>query len=238
MVLVAVLALASAAVVVSPRIGAHHESEETRGTTGNSSGLPPAATTLPAAIPTTALPTFATVFNDASSGVIRIEGTSCDGDAIGTGFLIAPDLVATVAHVVDDAETIGLRGTTETHVGEVIGIDGDRDLALIKASAPFGGHIFTLADTMPQVGTPIGAIGYPKGLPISFTQGSVSGVDRSIPIEGITRRGMLQTDAALNPGNSGGPLITVTGDVVGLVDAGQSDANGISYAVASTHSPS
>jgi hypothetical protein len=172
------------------------------------------------------------LFAQDRSGVVRIEGTSCAGGDIGTGFLIAPDLVATVAHVVAQADTIALRTDSATHVGHVIGIDETRDVALVRSSVPFTGHVFTLSTAAPQVGIAVGAIGFPEGLPITFTQGSISGLDRSVDIQSLTRTGLVQTDAALNPGNSGGPLLTVPGDVVGLVDA-KTDANGISFAVSS-----
>jgi Trypsin-like peptidase domain len=82
------------------------------------------------------------------------------------------------------------------------------------------------------LGEPVVALGFPLGLPLTSTQGTVSGVGRTIPIEGVNRRDMVQTDAAVNPGNSGGPLIDVdSGDVVGLVDLGSSQINGIAFAV-------
>jgi hypothetical protein len=180
------------------------------------------------------VPSFASLFDADSSGVIRIDGTTCSGGSIGTGFLIGPDLVATVAHVVDGAGSIVLRGPSSTRTGVVIGIDTARDLALVRASSAFNGHVFTLSPDPPGVGTPVGAIGFPEGLPVTFTAGSVSGLDRTIQIDSVDRTGLLQTDAAVNPGNSGGPLLTVDGDVVGLVDAGAADLHGISFAVSAS----
>ena len=76
------------------------------------------------------------------------------------------------------------------------------------------------------------ALGFPLGLRLTSTQGAVSGVGRTVPIDGVRRRDMVQTDAAVNPGNSGGPLIDVdSGDVLGLVDLGSQEANGIAFAV-------
>jgi len=78
----------------------------------------------------------------------------------------------------------------------------------------------------------VAALGFPLGLPLTVTRGSVSGLDRSIPIVGLVRRRLVQTDAAVNPGNSGGPLLSSdTGVVVGLVDLGTSQANGLAFAV-------
>jgi S1-C subfamily serine protease len=82
------------------------------------------------------------------------------------------------------------------------------------------------------LGEDVGAIGFPLGLPLTVTKGSVSGFDRIIPIDGVKRRHLVQTDAAVNPGNSGGPLLSQeTGQVVGLVDLGSNVANGIAFAV-------
>jgi S1-C subfamily serine protease len=69
---------------------------------------------------------------------------------------------------------------------------------------------------------------------LTVTKGSVSGLGRTIPIANVKRRQLVQTDAAVNPGNSGGPLLaTDTGKVIGLVDLGSEQANGISFAVSS-----
>jgi hypothetical protein len=167
------------------------------------------------------------------SGVIRIETTACGEEAIGTGFLLSPTLVATVEHVVDGAVRITLSRNGKTlGYGTVIGEDPTRDLALVRTSKPITGYRFTFADRAPQLGEDVLALGFPLGLPLTVTKGSVSGLGRTIPIDNVRRRQLVQTDAAVNPGNSGGPLLaTDTGDVVGLVDLGTTQANGISFAV-------
>jgi serine protease Do len=102
----------------------------------------------------------------------------------------------------------------------------------VRVSAPISGYVFRLVSRSPRLGEAVAAFGFPLGLPLTVTRGSVSGLDRSIPIEGFVRRRLVQTDAAVNPGNSGGPLIsTKTGDVLGLVDLGTSEANGLAFAV-------
>ena len=104
-------------------------------------------------------------------------------------------------------------------------------MALIQATTPFSGHVFSLAANQPPVGTAVGVIGYPEGGPVSFSHGTVSGLGRTVNIEGQRRTGLVQTDVPLNPGNSGGPLLLVDGAVVGLADAVNSSAQGIGYAV-------
>jgi serine protease Do len=186
-----------------------------------------APTTQPAA-------TFASLYQSDVSGVIRIDATTCAGSGVGSGVLITPTLVATAAHVVDGAVTVGLSNGGHTSLGHVIGISDANDVALVEVTAPFTGHTFSLASTIPPVGTTVGVIGYPEGGPVSFSQGSISGLDRTIDIQGQPRSGLIQTDAALNPGNSGGPLLLLNGSVVGLADAINTSAAGLGYAIPST----
>src|SRR5689334_14203953 len=105
-------------------------------------------------------------------------------------------------------------------------------MALIKTDHPIRGHVFSLASSSPTVGDEVAAIGFPVDEPMTLTRGSVSGLHRSIEIDGTTRTGMTQTDTAINPGNSGGPMIELDGKVYGIADAKRIDAEGIAYAVA------
>ena len=163
---------------------------------------------------------------------MRIEVTSCTGSDIGTGFLLSHRLVATVEHVIDNSRKITIKqnGQVVAH-GTVIGADSARDVALVHTDTAIPGHLFQLTGKAPRLGDDVAALGFPLGLPLTVTRGSVSGTDRTIPIEGIRRRSLVQTDAAVNPGNSGGPLITDNGTVVGLVDLGTAKANGLAFAV-------
>jgi serine protease Do len=167
------------------------------------------------------------------SGIIRIETTTCQGEAIGSGFLIGPRLVATVEHVVDGATFITLkRSGSIVATGTVIGEDTYRDVALIRTDRPIHGFRLTLAPRAPRLGEDVAALGFPFGLPLTVTRGTTSGLDRTIPINGINRTRLVQTDASANPGNSGGPLLSVqTGEVVGLVDLLATQAHGIAFAV-------
>lgn len=176
---------------------------------------------------------FADLYETQRNGVIRVDVLSCDEGGIGSGFLIADDMVATAGHVVDEAVTIGLTVDIATTTGTVVGIDGIRDLALVRANRPFtGSHIFQFATRGPRVGQPVAALGYPLGNPLTFTQGTVSAVDRTLEtVEGREMQGLIQTDAALNPGNSGGPLIDVEGHVLGVIVLKDPDAEGIAYAL-------
>ncbi len=169
------------------------------------------------------------------SGVIRIETTTCEGRAVGTGMLVGPALVATVEHVVDGARTIVLKsGRKKLGTATIIGRDRSRDLALLKVSKAVPGYRFRLARRSADIGESVAVLGYPLGLPLTLTRGTVSGLNRTIRIDGVPRRGLVQTDAAVNRGNSGGPLISIeTGEVIGLVDLLAAEANGIAFAVSS-----
>jgi hypothetical protein len=169
------------------------------------------------------------------SGVIRIEVDTCDGSGIGSGILISPHLVATVEHVIDGAQAITLKraGKIVAH-GTVIGSDPARDVALVRTDRPVRGYRFAFARRAPRLGENVAAIGFPLGLPLTVTRGSVSGLNRTIPIDGLKRNRLVQTDAAVNPGNSGGPLMTDAGQVVGLVDLGTDQANGLAFAVSAS----
>jgi S1-C subfamily serine protease len=155
------------------------------------------------------------------SSIVRIETVTCDGDGVGTGFVIGPRLIAIVEHVIDGASKITLKqGGRRVGTGVVIGADRDRDVALVRSSRPLRGEPLAIATARPRLGDSVAAIGFPLGLPLSVTRGSISGDARTIPIEGVKRRGLLQTDAAVSPGNSGGPLLSMdSGEVVGLIDA-------------------
>lgn len=191
--------------------------------------------TVTAAPTATAAPAvdFAAIYKKQQSGVIRIETISCTNAGVGTGFLLSPTLVATVDHVVAQAAVVSLISGTQHTTGTVIGSDPSRDLALVRADEPLTGYNFHFATVPPSVGDRVAAIGFPIGNPVTMTQGAISGLNREVPVDGVPRTGLVETDTALNPGNSGGPLMAADGSVVGLVDAGTSGANGIGYAVAS-----
>jgi len=154
----------------------------------------------------------------------------------GSGFVISPDgLVVTNNHVVEDARLVrvtlpdGLSGE-----GRVLGRDPDTDIALVRA------------DLSPPVYAPLGdsktlrrgqiaiAIGNPLGFEWTVTAGVISALGRSMrAASGRLIDDVIQTDAALNPGNSGGPLVSSAGEVVGVNTAVIRGAQGIAFAVAS-----
>jgi serine protease Do len=134
----------------------------------------------------------------------------------GSGFIITGDgLVLTNAHVVREAKqvTVKLKDRRE-YAAKVLGSDAATDIAVLKIDAK-GLPTVALGDARGlQVGDPVLAIGSPFGFEQSATQGIVSAKGRSLPGESVVP--FIQTDAAVNPGNSGGPLFDGSGRVVGI----------------------
>src|SRR5947199_1207988 len=156
---------------------------------------------------------------------------------LGSGIVISPDgLVLTNSHVVGSSKEIRLRDV-EGHVGDarVLGVDPDTDLALLRANGVRHLPYAALGNSKNlRRGQLVVAIGNPLGFESTVTAGVVSALGRSIrSVNGRTIEDVIQTDAALNPGNSGGPLVSPSAEVIGINTAIINGAQGICFAVAS-----
>ncbi|MHB8271905.1 S1C family serine protease [Bradyrhizobium sp.] len=174
--------------------------------------------------------------------VVRVEtiatrSSSRERGGRGSGIVISPDgLVLTNSHVVGSSKQIRIRdsegGVTDARV---LGVDPDTDLALLRADVSRNLQFAALGNSKNlRRGQLVVAIGNPLGFESTVTAGVVSALGRSIrSVNGRTIEDVIQTDAALNPGNSGGPLVSSSAEVIGINTAIINGAQGICFAVAS-----
>lgn len=160
--------------------------------------------------------------------------------SMGSGFIISQDgYVVSNYHVVEEADTIEvLTADGSSYEAELVGYDETNDISLLKVTAEDLPYVTLGSSNKLKVGDQVAAIGNPLGeLNSSMTVGYVSGKDRIITTDGPTIN-MIQTDAAINSGNSGGPLFNMKGEVVGITTAKFSGTSrsgvsieGISFAI-------
>jgi putative serine protease PepD len=176
-----------------------------------------------------------------SGGGSPFGGPSQSSTATGTGFVVdGKGHIVTAAHVVQGASSISVKfqdGTTRT--AKLLGTDEATDVAVLSVD-PSGLTLHPLSlgsSAALGIGDQVAAIGDPFTYERSLSTGIVSGLDRTISApNGFTVAHAIQTDAALNPGNSGGPVLDASGQVVGIVDQiatnGSSDtSSGVGFAV-------
>ena len=170
---------------------------------------------------------FSGIIEDIIKGVVTIRTDIGQG----TGFIISSEgYVVTNAHVIERAKAAGIiTYEGELHQVELIGKNEYMDIALLKISGDY--DMLELADSDDvQIGEKVIAIGNPLGLQFSVSEGIVSGVHRP----GLNEMEVyIQTDAALNPGNSGGPLINKEGEAIGINNFKIGGTEGMGFALES-----
>ena len=190
------------------------------------------------------------IYRRAYRGVVQITvtqsspgpfGAAATQTAQGSGFVYdTSGHIVTNDHVVDDAVSISVKfWNGQTYKATLVGSDASSDLAVIKVVAPSSVlHPLTIGDSSTlQVGDNVVAIGSPFGLNESVTSGIVSALHRQITApNNATISEAIQTDAALNHGNSGGPLLDDEGRVVGVnaqIESSSGGADGVGFAIPS-----
>ena len=135
---------------------------------------------------------------------------------LGSGFIISPDgLILTNAHVVDGAQEVVVKLTDRREFkAKVLGIDKQSDIAVIRIDAKNLPTVQIGDPSRVKVGQPVLAIGSPYGFDNTATAGIISAKSRSLPDDNYVP--FIQTDVAVNPGNSGGPLFDLNGQVIGI----------------------
>ncbi len=162
-------------------------------------------------------------------------------NSAGSGFFVSDDgHVITNLHVVDGASEIEiLHANGETYDADILARDAGNDLALLEVEIDREDVVvptFASMDDL-RVGEPVGALGAPYGLPNTLTVGIISALDRTRPSTSSTYeplRNLIQTDTALNPGNSGGMLVDAQGRVIGVptqIESPDRASSGIGFAV-------
>ncbi|HEX6491125.1 MAG TPA: trypsin-like peptidase domain-containing protein [Gaiellaceae bacterium] len=240
-----IAAAATVALVAGVGVGAGSYAAFGGGTTKTQTVVreQPAPAPTPAAARTTE--SVGSVYKAARDGVVEITVSSNGASgsspfpfggrgsqqAQGSGFVSdTAGHVITNYHVVQGASSISVAfADGSKYPATVVGSDQSTDLAVLKVDAPAGKlHPLSLGDSAAlQVGDGVVAIGSPFGLPETVTSGIVSALNRDInATNGFTISGAIQTDAAINHGNSGGPLLDMSGHVVGITTQIESESGG------------
>lgn len=182
--------------------------------------------------------TISEVASMVESAVVGISGISDDGESVGSGVCVANGgYILTNSHVINGCDKIVLHLSDKTSTtAKIIYEDTVLDFAILKSnkSIPY----LSLADSDEVViGQDVLAVGTPLSLTLThtFTKGIVSAVNRTLKVSGTGGEGymqnLIQHDASLNPGNSGGPLINSNGQVIGINTLKISSGEGIGFAI-------
>ncbi|MBV8982142.1 MAG: trypsin-like peptidase domain-containing protein [Acidimicrobiia bacterium] len=182
------------------------------------------------------------IFNQVRPALVVIESDGIGhtkDSALGSGVIInTHGQILTALHVVQDAGSIKLTFADGSQSPATVqSTDTDHDIAVLNANQPPGVIVPAVLGGGARVGDQTFALGHPLGLVDSLTAGIISGLDRSFPLpNGRTIDGLIQFDAPVSPGNSGGPLLNTKGQVIGIVTglanpSGNEDNVGIGFAV-------
>ncbi len=189
-------------------------------------------------------PASVTVYNAITPPLVVIRtdrqvGTAGDRSGLGSGVIVNADgEILTSLHVVQNAGSIRVSFFDGTESPATISsTDPDHDIAVLTPARLPQVVVPAVLGGGARIGDETFAVGHPLGLVASLSAGVISGLNRSFPLaNGKTLTGMIQFDAAVNPGNSGGPLLNAAGQVIGIVTglanpAGDDEFIGIGFAV-------
>jgi S1-C subfamily serine protease len=174
----------------------------------------------------TAPATSAVVYQQILPSLVQIEArgpaTEAGRAGLGTGVIVnASGAILTALHVVEGATSVRLSFVDGTRTrGDVVSVDSENDIAVLLPRRPPEPIVPAVLGGAGQIGDEAFAVGHPLGFVGSLTSGVISGLERTVEAgDGKTLRGLIQFDAAVNPGNSGGPLLNRGGQVIGIVTA-------------------
>lgn len=230
------VATIAASLVLAAGVGGAVGAGVALGTQDDSSAETTAPTAEPVARTSSSI---AAVYERVKDGVVEVSTSGATGGATGSGFVIDEEgHIVTNQHVVDSAGSVSVRFADGSEVSaQIVGTDASTDIAVLDVDRPPARltPLSFAADGSLQVGNQVIAIGSPFDLEGTLTTGVISALGREIESpNGFTIENAVQTDAALNRGNSGGPVLDTQGRVVGVAaqirsESGGSD--GIGYAI-------
>ena len=176
---------------------------------------------------------FGRIYDESASSVVELIVNDCVGVGTGTAFAISPTDLLTANHVVRGQQSVTVELADGRQLpASVIGTDQWRDLALVRVSEDVFDPL-TLAEQSPLPGHPAAAVGFPKGRSKSITTGSITAVGSRF--DGVDLdHSVVQFDAAVATGNSGGPILDRNGEVLAVVIAGDPDIEQLAYATDTT----
>ena len=152
------------------------------------------------------------------------------GNSLGSGFAVGSNCVVTNAHVIDDPSWVRLRDYNGgEHTAQVVGMDEALDIAVLAVSGADFPPLKIADPASMNTGDDVFAIGAPKSMAYTLTKGVISAKERAI--NGNT---YIQTDAPINEGNSGGPLLSASGEVLGMNTLKMNDSEGLGLAIPAT----
>lgn len=203
------------------------------------SGFPPVFSELEPVPTHVTVPSAAwadTAARGAAASTVKVLGQACGYVQEGSAFVVGPGAVVTNAHVVAGEKTTTVVVDGQTYPATTVYFDPTYDLAILRTSAPLGPALAIDPSTAPA-GTKAAVVGYPENGPLTIDPAAVaqelSAQGRNIYGEGTVTRQVLEIDARVEPGNSGGPLVDGTGQVIGVVFSRSTVYPGVGYALAS-----
>ncbi len=207
----------------------------------NPQGLPPAGTTQKPEIPVNSAPlrelSMPELVAQIEKSVVRIIVKSDQGASVGSGFVIDTDgSIMTNYHVIEGGKSAEVEFETgaKSNVVGFTTVDKERDLAIIKidqGQKPL--HQVRVASELPQKGEKVAAFGAPRGLSFTASDGIISAIRKTPEFSARTAGTYLQTTTPISPGNSGGPLVNMRGEVVG-VNSFKIEGENLNFAASAT----
>jgi S1-C subfamily serine protease len=177
------------------------------------------------------------IASPAAFSTVKVIGDACGYQQEGSGFVVGRGLVVTNAHVVAGEPQTQIEVGTGAYQARVVLYDPAFDLALLRTDAPLG-PVLTLSTQVAPRGTPGAVLGYPENGPLTVAPAGITSnvvaQGRDIYGNGLVTRDFYEVDAQVLPGNSGGPLVDRSGQVVGMVFSRSTVYSGVGYALGSS----